>query len=87
MRSLVAVFSALLLWGMVGAAFADQRVGEVQAIDVAEGIIRVDNADFELNGYDPSGVQVGDRVRVEYIQEDIHDPFTVRTITKLETGR
>ena len=50
----------------------------------SKGLIKIDNAEYTLGNYSLNGLQIGDRVRVVFTQEDEHDLPAIRTITKLE---
>ncbi len=85
MRRLFAPLAVVALLLSSAAESAEgSTVGQLLDINSAKGLIKIDNAEYTLGNYSLNGLQIGDRVRVVFTQEDEHDLPAIRTITMLE---
>ncbi len=81
-RSLIASLAALLLFAGPPAALAQVIEGTIVSIDPAKSRMKVGNADVSWREVKVDGFKVGDEVRIEYVQEDVHEPYIIKTIRK-----
>ena len=87
MTKLYAIVAALFVLAAAPEVAAETLEGTIVAIDASKSKLTIGGADViwkEAKGpdFNLADFKVGDVVRVEYTQDDVHEPYMLKTIRK-----